>query len=985
MATLATSQLLWAQLRNLPAKGALAQVPVEQLFKFVSVRPPKPAPEPRILDNFIPYDVDPESLVERVIELDWPAGKRLAEASIDAAPTILDFQGLAHSAGLVAVRSAIARGRVTGGSIEELEQLLGWTVREAVGQQAFTVTKMGLRDAYAAHCLALGDRPEQREKALLSLRTLHFLQGVGRDPGLLDNRRRLGRVLRARVILPTEFLQKKSAARGDPPQDTGPIGPVTPSPGGPIHFTPDNLERLKLLYAIKHELRGARRRNREERTDAPALVAGGNGGATSREGEITVSGTRSDPPSGILAPTVVESLSRPTLGLLTKSGASTDYLDVEHGLRAVGSEIRRLRTLFLHGVPTSTMVAVDRLIASWDLDVMPDVPTDLFEVAAAADPVGTTPSSGVGPVQPLGVGELLIVEQTLQKYEAGEISHVENVLQTESFKRSFRALNRTEQTVFTATATTEESERDLQSTDRFELSTQAEKTIAQDMSAQAGVTTSASYGPVSVGAYGDFATSTSTTESTSSATTFAQDVTDRSVSTITTEIREEQTTRILQESEEITEHGFDNTNGQGNVAGIYQWLDKKYEAQMYDYGLRQMYEFLVPVPSSFYRHALDNQPMTGVSLAEPEPLSDLQPSDLDEDNYQDYVSRYAVSGVGAPPAETTIVGTVFDQTGLAHNATITKTEDLAIPPGYRALVGRFTDRRTWFGDSHFLGAIIGSRNLDSASDEGVDQTLEGEDTSIPVGVIAAGAAMIIAIEVVCERTTAAMQDWQQETYDAIVAAYNAQKSAYDSQVSAAGFTANSTGYGGSESDNRRIEREELKKGSLTMLARQYFENFDAMHLAGTASGLPEFDVDEAMDEGDYAQFFEQAFEWDQMTYLYYPYFWMNKTEWLERFNLQSTDALFADFLRAGYARVVVPVTPAYDDAVLYYLSSGGQIWNGGDPPTIDDPLYVSIADELGDATAGRTPYGEPWEVTIPTTLVYLKADSTLPDWTTTAP
>lgn len=36
-------------------------VPVEQLFKFVSVRPPKPAPEPRILDNFIPYDVDPET------------------------------------------------------------------------------------------------------------------------------------------------------------------------------------------------------------------------------------------------------------------------------------------------------------------------------------------------------------------------------------------------------------------------------------------------------------------------------------------------------------------------------------------------------------------------------------------------------------------------------------------------------------------------------------------------------------------------------------------------------------------------------------------------------------------------------------------------------------------------------------------------------------------------------------------------------------
>ena len=960
-------------------------MPVEELFKFVSVRPPKPAPEPRIADNFIPYDAYAESLVERVIELDWPAAKQLAESYVDAAPTILDFQGLAQSAGLLTVRSAIEAGHLAGASIENLEQLLGRTVREAVDQEAFVSTKLGLRDAYAAHCLALGDRPEQREKALLSLRTMHFLECLDRSPGLLDDRRRLARVLRARVILPTEFLQKKSGARGDPPADSVPITPVTSGPGSATNFTPDNLERLKLLYAIKNELRAARRENRQERSSAPALNAGGDGGEATRQGEIMVSGARSDPPPRGLAPAVVESLSGPTLDFLTKSGASTEGLDVDDGLTAVETQIRRLRALFLQGVPTSMMVAVDRIVASSDLDIVPDVPSGLVDAVAAEDPVGTTPSSGVGPVQPLGVGELLIVEQTLQKYEAGEISHIENVLQTESFKRSFRALNRTEQTVFTASATTEESERDLQSTDRYELSTQAQQTIVEDMSAQAGVTTSASYGPVSVGAYGDFATSTSTTDSTTSATTFAQDVTDRSVSTITSEIREEQTTKILQESEEITEHGFDNTNGQGNVTGIYQWLDKNYEAQIYNYGLRQMYEFLVPVPSSFYRHALDNQPMTGVSLTEPEPLGDLQPSDLEEDNYQDYVSRYAASGVGAPPPETTIVSSVFDQTGLAHDALITKTEEIEIPTGYRALVGRFTDRRTWFGDSHFLGVIIGSRELDSSVDEGVDIDLYDEDTTIPVGVIAGGAGMLVTIEVVCERTPAAFEAWQRETYDAIVAAYNAQKSAYDAQVSAAGFTTNSTAYGGSEAENRRIEREELKKGSLTMLARQYFENFDAMHLTGTASGYPEFDVDEAKDEGDYAQFCEQAFEWDELTYLYYPYFWMNKSDWLERFNLQSTDALFAEFLRAGYARVVVPVRPAYNDAVLYYLSSGGQIWNGGDPPTIDDPLYVSIADELGDATAGRTPYGEPWDVTIPTTLVYLKPDGSLPDWTNGGP
>ena len=988
------------------------ETPVEKVFKFVSVRPPAPTAEPRIFEGFVPYEgfINPESLIERVIQLDWPAAKALAVSYLDYAPTVVDFQGLGHAAGLIALRSAIERRSVLGLAIGDIERLLGAKVDAAVNQSPFLAAREALRDVYAAHSLLPRDRPEQREKVLLSLRTLHFLQLLTRDPGLLGDRRRLERILRARVILPGEFLQKKSGAPADQ-VDTS-VAPAAPPTGSSApYFNQANLERLKGLYAIKHELSAATRRDRRERTLRPADAApsapGGlpapaalpaasppGGGAlegTPHPGEAVVSGSTNTPPSRLLSPAVVRSLSTQTLDFLTRNGMLTDHLNVDDGLRAVGAEIRGLRTLVFQGVPTSTMVAVDRLVAPGNLGdmVVHDLPGDLETAPAPApDPVGTTPSSGTGPVRPLGIGQLLLVEQTLQKYAAGEISYVENVLQTESFKRSFRSLNRSVETVFTSTATTDQSERDLQSTNRFELTTQAQKTLSQDMSTQAGMTMSASYGPVSVGAYADFASGTSTTDSTSSAVTFAQDVTDRSVSSITTEVREERTTRIVQESEETSEHGFDNTDGQGNVAGIYQWLDKKYVAQIYDYGPRLMFEFLVPTPAAFYRHALANRPMTGVSLTEPDPLGDLQPSDLTEDNYQDYVAKYAVSGATAPPPETTIVGAVFEQSGLKQNNTVSKTVSLEIPRGYLATTGRFAHELYHFAKDHepSLTVIIGTSSMNLlAVSAGKDfPALYWEDRTIPVGVIGSLSGMIVTIEVECERSDAAEQDWQQDTYDAIVAAYNAQKSAYDTQVSAAGFAANSTTLGGSETENRRIEKEELKKGSLTMLARQYFENFDAMHLTDTASGFPEFDVDEAIDEGTYAQFFEQAFEWDQITYLYYPYFWMEKAGWVERSSLQSSDALFAEFLRAGYARVVVPVTPAYDDAVLFYLSSGGRIWNGGDAPIIDDPLYVSIVDELSDPTEGRSAFGKPWDVTIPTTLVYLKADSTLPDWTTDA-
>jgi hypothetical protein len=39
---------------------------------------------------------------------------------------------------------------------------------------------------------------------------------------------------------------------------------------------------------------------------------------------------------------------------------------------------------------------------------------------------------------------------------------------------------------------------------------------------------------------------------------------------------------------------------------------------------------------------------------------------------------------------------------------------------------------------------------------------------------------------------------------------------------------------------------------------------------------PEIDITEARSEGKYIQFLEQPFEWDEITYLFYSYFWGEK-------------------------------------------------------------------------------------------------------------
>jgi hypothetical protein len=76
-------------------------------------------------------------------------------------------------------------------------------------------------------------------------------------------------------------------------------------------------------------------------------------------------------------------------------------------------------------------------------------------------------------------------------------------------------------------------------------------------------------------------------------------------------------------------------------------------------------------------------------------------------------------------------------------------------------------------------------------------------------------------------------------------------------------------------------------------------------------------------------------------------------------------------------------------AVQYMLQSKQpdlrqRIWKGGEPPTLDSDLYISIAQEMRNQTddlAGATPEGDPWEYTLPTTLVWLQQDSSLPTFT----
>ncbi|MEO7414116.1 MAG: hypothetical protein ABIZ81_12250 [Opitutaceae bacterium] len=257
-------------------------------------------------------------------------------------------------------------------------------------------------------------------------------------------------------------------------------------------------------------------------------------------------------------------------------------------------------------------------------------------------------------------------------------------------------------------------------------------------------------------------------------------------------------------------------------------------------------------------------------------------------------------------------------------------------------------------------------------------------------------AYSINVVLVCNRTATHHQAWKIKTYHRInnayedlLAKYEAALSLYHRQLDAYNARKSLEIRGLNPKTNEEMIRIELKKHGITLIAREFDTDstddtvFDAM----TESALrpPAIDIGEAGREAPLVQFLEQAFEWNQLTYLLYPYFWGKGKNWLESQKAYSEpDPVFGRFLQAGYARVLLPVKPAYEEAVLHFLYTR-EPWTGGPTPGIYDPLYVSIHDEIRNSTddlQGAEPSGTSWPVVIPTSLVYLQQTPALPTFPT---
>ncbi|MBK8901305.1 MAG: hypothetical protein IPM53_08985 [Anaerolineaceae bacterium] len=537
-------------------------------------------------------------------------------------------------------------------------------------------------------------------------------------------------------------------------------------------------------------------------------------------------------------------------------------------------------------------------------------------------------------VRAIGWGDLIVARERLVRYDAQEIAHIENVLAGEEKVREHERTKTTQEFTETETIEETESERDLQTSDRYELQSESQKTINQEFSVEAGVNTSGRYGLTKIETSLDVGFQQSKSESKNSSNRLAKEIVNRVVERTFESVRRLRRLTITEQIRELNTHALRNVATDGAPAvsqsGVYLWVEKVHEVQLRHYGTRLMVEFHVPEPAV---SLLEQSAAQKKKIPKPAPLT-IGPADVKESNYLCLTRLYGAEDVEPPPLQFVQVGWAWASTpnedDNANTSEDTVGEMISIPANYIPISGR---AMVSAHPAHpedvdvFLGvAGIDVINLKGEVFDRQVFDFDPEDTwpqGVPVSVRAHGhfdKTLTAQVTMRCKRTEAAYKTWQIQTWEKIRQAHQLLVEEYNRAVEEEAFAESALFQiqGRPEADTQRLEQEELKKWAIKIIRHPHHFQFNAIEQVGDYQEIAPLGADF---QAPIVRFFEEAFEWRQMSYFLYPYYWGRRDAWKLRQGIDIANAQHESFLRAGAARVIVPVTPNYEARVLHYLES----------------------------------------------------------------
>lgn len=534
-------------------------------------------------------------------------------------------------------------------------------------------------------------------------------------------------------------------------------------------------------------------------------------------------------------------------------------------------------------------------------------------------------------VRSLGFGDLYVVRENLKRYEAREISHIENVLPGESKKREHEVFNEVEVIEKSEVFNEQEERTDLQTSERFELNNASSDVVNDYFKVTAGVSVSASYGPADLKASTDITDISSKTKSVSNSITKAKEITSKATNIIKNSNKRSYSRRVLKRITESNTHSFEGNTEY--VSGVYKWVDKIHNVELRHYGERLMIEVMIPEPGAYY---MSQKSITsGTKKGNFDKTFDIVPTDIDVAGYMDLVHEYGAVDVPACPQRSMIAGFSWSsQPNESHDGSHQDNYSgyVKIPRGYYphgVLVdcAAYGDVDDVDDDVQFYVSVNGEKVLESGIDFSNTKTelelkVMPDNNGVPVALRVVNhwdSTAIVNMSIYCRITRKLYSDWQLAVYQKLKEGYEREKALYEEEESDyVSYSLTDTLNNFSSSVHQERELEEVKKMSIMTLRNGKPFNFNGLSM--NSSGIS-INSEEVASYSKIARFFEDGFEWEQCYYSLYPYYWGHNSTWDKSNTLQLSDTKHLTFLRSGMAKVIIPVTPGYEERVLHYIET----------------------------------------------------------------
>jgi hypothetical protein len=576
------------------------------------------------------------------------------------------------------------------------------------------------------------------------------------------------------------------------------------------------------------------------------------------------------------------------------------------------------------------------------------------------------------------VAELLELRDWTHRYKAGDIAYIENVAVGETRSREHE-MKRTRELFSETEITQRQSEtRDLQVTDRASLKREIERQKEQSFSGEAsasGTFTGTGYS-ATVSASASFARSSS--EAIREAQENAIETVKKAVSEIEKETRTKRSEKITTEETEKNLHKFENAGEEALVTN-YFWVTKECRAQLYSYGKQMIAEFIVPEPARLYEHLVKARRDAEIARRVPPPLGkrpkprtlSVDAAEITEENYKSLCDDWGIKDPPKFPLATQDI-TLWEGTAEEMaNQTPLNTLHFDIPPGYVGTAIHIAGDATYRGpfgwpipttpsplkvQFSLPGGMLewspGGNQRERSYAPPLTGSFDVHITSWNTTHVDSWTTLRLV------RQPSAVDAWQKSVFELIETRYEAALATYLEKMKPwdaydAACEALERELIGAERSrhpffNREIERTELKRAVIYLMC-QDFSVDGAMIRKAEPCGFPEIDRTATDREGYDWYFWDRLIDWKRMAFAFFDYFWNPICDWPQRFDPDEPDALFKAFRRAGYARVLVPVSPAMRKDFLWYLATHEK-WNQQGPPFGDqDPRWRNVVFELEQA------------------------------------